>query len=98
MIWQKRKWYSNEKNDDPNNAIEFGDGSQGNVKGFGKIAITISHSITNVFLVDSFYYNLFSVSQLCEIGYSWKTVAILRSDESVVFEGVLKETLYLVHF
>ncbi len=42
----------------------FGDRNQGKVKGLGKIAISSEHSISNVFLVESFVYNLLSVSQL----------------------------------
>jgi hypothetical protein len=40
------------------------------VKGLGKIAISLDHSISNVFLVDSLDYNLLSVSQLCKMGYN----------------------------
>ena len=50
--------------------IIFGDGNQGKVKGLGKIAITIEHSISNVFLVESLDYNLLSVCQLCHMGYN----------------------------
>jgi hypothetical protein len=53
---------SYEKNDDPQRAITFGDGNQGLVKGLDKIAISPDHSISNVFLVDSLDYNLFSFS------------------------------------
>jgi hypothetical protein len=60
--------FSYEKNQDPQRAITFGDGNQGLVKGLGKIAISSDHSISNVFLVDSLDYNLFSVSQLCKNG------------------------------
>jgi hypothetical protein len=50
------------KNMDSHNTIIFGDGNQGKVKGLGKIEITINHFIFNVFLVESFGYNLLSVS------------------------------------
>jgi hypothetical protein len=40
MTGEKRMFSSYEKNDDPQRAITFGDGNQGLVKGFGKIAIT----------------------------------------------------------
>jgi hypothetical protein len=53
---------SYEKNLDSQTAITFGDGNQGLVKGFGKIAISPNHSIFNVFLIDSLDYNLLSVS------------------------------------
>jgi hypothetical protein len=46
------------KNNDSHDTIIFGDGNQGKVNGIGKIAITTKHSISNVFLVESFGYNL----------------------------------------
>jgi hypothetical protein len=63
MTGKKRLFSSYDKNEDPQRAITFGDGNQGLVKGFGKIAISPDHSMSNVFLVDSLYYNLLSVSQ-----------------------------------
>jgi hypothetical protein len=61
---------SYDKNEGPQRAITFGDGNQGLVKGFCKISISPVHSISNVFLVDSLDYNLFSVSQLCKMDYN----------------------------
>jgi hypothetical protein len=55
------------KNKDSQDMIIFGDGDQGKVKGLGKIAITIEHSISNVFLVESLGYNLLYLSQLCHM-------------------------------
>jgi hypothetical protein len=40
----------------------FGDNSHGKVLSFGKIAITIEHSISKFLLVKSLDYNLLSVS------------------------------------
>jgi hypothetical protein len=85
LIWEK--WWSQR-------AITFGDGNQGLVKGLGKIAISPDHSISNVFLVDSLYYNLFSISQLCKMGYNCLftdigVTVIRRSDDSIAFKGVL---------
>jgi hypothetical protein len=73
------------------------------VKGLGKIAISPNHSISNVFLVDSLGYNLFSVSQLCKMGYNclFTDVGVTvsrRSDDSIAFKGVLDGQLYLVDF
>jgi hypothetical protein len=73
------------------------------VKGFGKIAISSDHSISNVFLVDSLDYNLLSVSQLFKMGYNYLFTDIgvtvfRRSDESMDFKGVLDGQLYLVDF
>jgi hypothetical protein len=80
----------------------FGDNSQGQVLGFGKIAITTEHSISKVF-IKSLDYNLLFVSQLCEIGYNClftdKGVTIFRrSDNSFAFKRVLRGKLYLVDF
>ena len=49
------------RNKDSHDTIIFGDGNQGKVKGICKIAITIDHSISNVFLVESLGYNLISI-------------------------------------
>jgi hypothetical protein len=94
---------SYEKNEDSQQAITFGDGNQGLVKGFGKIAISPDHSISNVFLVDSLDYNLLSVSQLCQMGYNCLFIdvgvtAFRRSDDSIAFKVVLEGQLYLVDF
>jgi hypothetical protein len=51
-----------EKNDCESDCITFGDNSQGQVLGFGKIAITIEHSISKILLVESLYYNLLFIS------------------------------------
>jgi transposase InsO family protein len=69
----------------------------------GKIAITSEHSTSNVFLVESLGYNLLSVSQLCNMGYSCLFTNIdvsifRRSDGSLTFKGVLDDKLYLVDF
>jgi hypothetical protein len=65
---------SYEKNEDPQRAITFGDGNQGLVKGFGKIAISPDHSISNVFLLDSLDYNLLSVLNYAK----WATIVFLQ--------------------
>src|SRR6187455_332655 len=103
MTGEKKMFSSYEKNHDPQRAITFGDGNQGLVKGLGKIAISLDHSISNVFLVDSLDYNLLSVSQLCKMGYNCLFTDIgvdvfRRSDDSIAFKGVLEGQLYLVDF
>jgi hypothetical protein len=99
MTGEKRMFSSYEKNEDPQRAITFGDVNQG----LGKIAISLDHSISNVFLVDSLDYNLLSVSQLCKMGYDclFTDVGVTvyrRSDDSISFKGVLDGHLYLVDF
>jgi hypothetical protein len=92
-----------EKNECESDYITFGNNSQGQVLGFGKISITTEHSISKVLLVESLYYILLSVSQLYEIGYNClftdKSVTIFRrSDGSFAFKCVLRGKLYLVNF
>jgi hypothetical protein len=103
MTWEKEMFTSFEKNDCPSHIITFGDNSEANVLGYGKIAIIIDHSISKVFLVESLDNNLLYVSQLCEIGYNClftnKGVTIFRrSDGSYDFSGILRGKLYLVDF
>jgi hypothetical protein len=103
MTREKKMFTSFVKNKDSQDAIIFGDGNQGNVKGFGKITITSEHSISNVFLVESLGYKLLSVSQLCNMGYNClftniDVSAFRRSDGSLAFKGVLDDKLYLVDF
>ncbi len=88
--------------DDSENII-FGDSSTGGVIGLGKVAITLEHTISNVFHVDSLSYNLLSVSQLCKKGFNclFTDVGVevySREDSSIAFTGYLKNKLYLVDF
>jgi hypothetical protein len=62
MTGERRVFTSFEKNECESDCITFGDNSQGQVLGFGKIAITIEHSISKVLLVELLYYNLLSIS------------------------------------
>jgi hypothetical protein len=103
MTGEKRMFSSYKKNEDPQRAITFGDGNQGLVKGWGKIAISPDDSIPSVSLVDSLDYNLLWVSQLCKMGYNclFTDVGVTvfrRSGDSIAFKGVLDGQLYLVDF
>jgi hypothetical protein len=89
--------------ENPTESIAFGGNGGGTVVGLGKIVISINHSISDVYLVESLDYNLLSVSQLCEVGYNClltnEGVTIFRrGDDSVAFKGELKRRLYLVDF
>jgi hypothetical protein len=103
MTGERRMFTSFEKNKCESDCIMFGNNSQGQILGFGKITITTEHSISKVLLVESLDYNLLSVSQLCEMGYNCfftdKGVTVFRrSDGSFTFKDVLREKLYLVDF
>jgi hypothetical protein len=87
-----------EKNDCKSDCITFDDNSQGQVIGFGKIAITSEHSISKVLLVESWDYNLLFISQLCEMRYNClftdKCVTVFRrSDGFFTFKSVLRGKL-----
>jgi hypothetical protein len=102
MTEERRMFTSFEKNECESDCITFGNNSQGQVLGFGKIAIITEHSISKV-LVESLDYNLLFVSQLCERGYNclftYKGVTIFRrSDGSFAFKDVLRGKLYVVYF
>jgi hypothetical protein len=102
ITWERIMFTSFEKNECESDCIRFGDNSQGQVLGFGKIVITTEHSISKI-LVELLDYNLLSVSQLCERGYNClftdKGVTVFRrSDGSFAFKGVLRGKLYLVDF
>jgi hypothetical protein len=103
MTGEIRMFTSFEKNGCRSDCITFDDNSQGQVLGFGKIAITIEHSISKVLFIESLDYNLLSVSQLYEKGYNYlfteKGVTVFRrSDGSFAFKGVLRGKVYLVNF
>jgi hypothetical protein len=103
MTGERMMFTSFKKNECESDCITFGDNSQGQVLGFGKIAITTEHSISKVLLIESLDYNLLSVSQLCEMGYNClftdKGVTVFRrSDGSFAFKGVLSGKFYLVDF
>jgi hypothetical protein len=103
MTGERRMFTSFEKNKCESDYIMFGDNSHGQVLGFGKVAMTMEHSISKVLLIESLDYNLLSISQLCERGYNYlftdKGVTVLRrSDGSFAFKDVLRGKLYLVDF
>jgi hypothetical protein len=97
MMGKRRMFTSFEKNKCESDCITFNDNSQGQVLGFGKIAITMEHSISKV-LVESLDYNLLSISKLCERGYNCLftdkgMIIFRRSDGSFTFKGVLRGKL-----
>jgi hypothetical protein len=103
MTGERRMFTPYEKNECESDCITFGDNRQGQVLDFGKIAITIEHSISKFLLVESLDYNLLSVSQLCEMGYNYlftdKGVTVFRrTDGYFAFKCVLRGKLYLVDF
>jgi hypothetical protein len=74
-------------------SIAFGDNGKGKVKGLGKIAISNDMSISNVLPVESLYFNLLSMAQLCDLGrfkciFGVHDVEIISVDGSnLIFKG-----------
>jgi hypothetical protein len=65
----------------------------------GKIAILNDHYISNVLLVESLNFNLLSVGQLCDLGFSCNfTVDDVLISSNQMFKGFRHENLYLVDF
>ena len=103
MTGDEGKFASLEHYDKPTEKIIYGDNGHGDVIGMGKIAISTSNSIEDVYHVKDLGYNLLSVSQLCEKGYNClftnEGVTVSRRvDSSIVFTGQLRGKLYLVDF
>jgi hypothetical protein len=103
MTGEKKMFTSCDMIENPTEGIAFGGNGGGTVVGLGKIAISINHSISDVYLVESLDYNLLSVSQLCEMGYNCMVTdegvtVFRRGDDSVALKGELKGRLYLVDF
>jgi hypothetical protein len=103
MTREKKMFTSCDMIENTTERIAFGGNGGVTVVGLGKIAISINHSISDVYLVESLDYNLLSVSQLCEMGYNClftnEGVTIFRrGDDSIAFKGELKERFYLVNF
>jgi hypothetical protein len=103
MTGEKKMFTSCDMIENPTERISFGGNGGGTVVGLGKTAISINHSISDVYLVESLDYNLLSFLQLCEMGYNCLftdegVTVFRRGDDSVAFKGKLKGRLYLVDF
>jgi hypothetical protein len=103
MTGEKKMFTFCDMIENPTERIAFGGNGGGTTVGLGKITISINHSISDVYLVESLDYNLLSVSQLCEMGYNCLftnegVTVFRRGDDSVAFKGDLKGRLYLVDF
>jgi hypothetical protein len=90
MTREKKMFTSCDMIENPTERIAFGGNGGGTVVGLGIIAISINHSISDVYLVESLDYNLLSVSQLCEMGYNCLftnegVTVFRRGDDSVAF-------------
>jgi hypothetical protein len=84
--------------DNPTETIIYGDNGQGDVIGLGKIAISTTNSIEDVYHVQGLGYNLLLASQLCEKGYNCLfthegVTVSRREDSSIVFASFTEKAL-----
>ncbi len=82
-------------------AVTFGDNNQGHIIGIGKVQITSSTFVDNVWLVDGLKHNLLSISQLCDKGFDVlfkQSLCIITNsiDNSLVFKGIRRGNVYVV--
>jgi len=72
-------------------SVAFGNGKPGIIIDIGKIGESLSHSIENVYLVDSLQHNLLSVSQLCDkhnlVVFSVKQCVVVNVNTGDVVKG-----------
>jgi hypothetical protein len=104
MTCDARRFNSiNTKDSNGYDSITFGGNDKGKVKGLDKIAISNDLSISNILLVESLYFNLLSVAQLCDLRFKCifgvDDVEIISVDGSnLIFKGFRYDNLYLVDF
>ena len=80
--------------------ITYGDGSQSEVLGLGKVVVTPDVSIVDIMLVKTLSYNLLSVLQLARMGFdsyfNELTVVLLwKKTLSIAFVGHVEHGLYV---
>ena len=79
--------------------VTFGDNKKGTIIGIGKVQISSTLSIDEVYLVDGLKHNLLSISQLCDKGHkvvfnSTKCTIFEKGSSRTLFEGSRKENIY----
>ncbi|XP_033515569.2 uncharacterized protein [Nicotiana tomentosiformis] len=80
--------------------ITFGDKSKGNVIGVGKVPLSSTCDVDEVYLVDELGYNLLSISQLCDNDYEvhFKKHGWFIEDESgkIILSGNRDKNVYII--
>jgi hypothetical protein len=78
---ENKKWFSSLTPLSRKEYVTFGDDKKGKVLGTGVIKVNDYFTLNDVALVDRLRYNLFSVSQLCDVDLS---VLFHKSDSHVL--------------
>ena len=83
--------------------VTVGNNARLKVVGVGKVVITPELSIEKVLLVESLSYNLLSVGQLCNAGYTvifnkYHVTILFTQTLNVAFVGFRENGLYVVDF
>ena len=81
--------------------VTFGDNGKGKIIDLDNILITPSTCIENILLIEGLMHNLFSISQLCNIGFNIlfkSSYCIVTSsfDDSIKFIGKRHGNVYIV--
>ena len=81
--------------------VTFGDNGQGKIISIGKVQINSTTFIENVFHVKGLKYNLISISQLCDKGYTVSFSPIMcvitnPKDNSIIFIETRHGNVYIV--
>ena len=85
------------------NCVTIGDNSKLTVLGRGKVAISNDISIENVLLVESLGYNLMSILQLANCGFTsfftkHNMIVTWETSLKVAFVGFVENNMYVVDF
>jgi hypothetical protein len=75
---RNKKWFSSLTPLSHKEYVTFGDDKKGKVLGNGVIKVNDCFTLNDVALVDRLRYNLFSVSQLCDVDLSVFFVSLIR--------------------
>jgi hypothetical protein len=83
--------------------VTYGDMSQSEILGLGKVVVTLDISLVDVMLVETLGYNLLSVRALRKMGFfifiDYDIVVLLWSKSlKIAFVGPIENNLYVVDF
>ena len=82
--------------------VTFGNNLKGRIVGIGKISLSSSLSIDDVYLVEDLKHNLISISQLCDKGhrvlFSTEKCSIYeKGSDKILIEETRRDNIYVLH-
>jgi len=84
-------------------SVALQNGKFGTIVGIGNVGESLSHSINNVYLVDSLQHNLLSAFQLCDkhnlvVFYAKQCLVVNVNTGNVVLRGKRHKNVFCVYF